>query len=716
MNRMKYLCLLLLTIVVPALADSFTDTVKLLEAGKYEQAKLSLSQLKTEKSSPLQNAERLKHLGTVEFKLNSDYNVWTGYFDKAIHFLQKQNPPPKQELAVTHFQKANCLINYGFLQVRELRLTTTDSKHHFKILAQSVSPATKSLQNAMNFYPVHKKADILMLKADLAMLTQMLTKKESAKLLIKLYDDAYELEVASNTTPRKDVLLCSILRQAVIARQNGLYDQALALSEKSLTIISENHELNLEAELQYAATQIDLVEKRKNFEELEELLLKSIEKVEKLRTENVSSGLFFLPSRYFSKRVAAYELLLELYTKQDKTGKMLVAIDQMKARAFKDLVVNKMQRYPELDIEKVQRKLRKKQAVAVEYFLGSQKSWMFIITDDQIYRKEIACPGPQIVAKVKTVVKGYTNLKLLRHYKSSSMNPEKYKELLSCYITSNELYKLLLEPVSQLTDKPKTVYLIPHDVVNYLPFSALVKKLTPKNLLQAEFYVESGSPLSYIPSLSLLAIEYDKRYDADSKVLYRSEFDGESFYNLPHTPDEAERVADILDADIFAEDEFTREELTDESSYDVLYIASHLRKSDNPAENAVIVSAPKSLLTTRELITEFHQKINSNLTILSLCQTNIGEEIPSPGDDITTLSRAFLITGARAVLTGQWNLTDKESPAILRSTAKNYQTGGSVAESLHKAVKTYLDSVKTPFYRHPFYWANIIALEKGVTR
>ncbi len=695
--------------------NSLEDAVRAVENGQYQKADKLLLKIVQKKQPSLQKAKALRHLGTVKHKLNEERTLWIQKFEEAIKILNNL-PNQKEELSRTYFQKANCLINSALIRAREQRHSELSSIDLFNLLNDYVTPAQNSLTRAQANYPKQLKADILLLQADIKLLMGIIGSEKSKshlKQLTKMYANTYEFELKNNPNPRADVLSASLLRQVIILRQNGENDQALEISKKSLEVKSENRELNLEAKLQYAANRLLSNEKAHNLTDLEELLLKSINEVELMRLLNTQKKHYFLSKQYLSKRLSAYELLLDVYGRQDKVHEMLSIIDQMKARAFKSTTTQNNYFYPKLDLTAVQKQLKRDNAVAVEYFLGANKSWIFIISKDALSYREINKSAHQIVSLTKNVISGYTDLTLLRHYKATTRKPEQYQKLLEVYQNSNELYKLLLEPLESLKYTPNSIYLIPHDVTNYLPFSALVKQLNKENLLKSEFYAEKSAPLTFLPSLSLLTNKPSKYYTGKSKVFYRAKFNN-GFYDLPNSKTEAENIAETIGAKLYSEKEFIKSKIIGTEPLNILYLASHVdNRPSKPNKHAVILSSwAKENLSVEDLILNCKDKIKTNLTILSLCQTNRGEKIPTIGDDLSNLSRAFLIAGSKSVLTSQWVVTDDHTPQILEKLINNYINGATPAKALDGAIKQYLNTVKSPFHRHPFYWGNLIILQR----
>jgi len=722
-TRVKILTLFVLIFSALSGSDSYaetlTDAVKLLNGGNYKQAKAMLNVLQRSTTDPIEKAVILKNLGTCNQKLNEDYLLWTNQFDEAVELITNLSSIPEKELAIIHFQKANCLINSAFTALRNSNLSGISENDRFNIIKFYLSPAEKSLSQLKEHRSkgLGLASDIKVLKADIKILMQLLTKeKENQTYLRKILNKTYG-KALQNKHWRDDIRLYALIRKIAVLRNDGQIKKTIKLAQKALKIESENLELNLEAKLQYAAAKLVSLKPNEGYQDLERFINACIVEVESLRRSNIEAEQFLKAKQFFSQRTSAYELLLDLYNKFDKNEEMLITIDQMKARTFKEFVIDKSPSYPILNLKDVQKNLKENNAIAVEYFLGFSKSWLFIITPESVIKHHLDISGQQIVHKTKLVLSGYRNTQLLRHYKSSSREPEKFQTLLATYQASHELYNQLLKPLEEFNKDAEIVYFIPHDVINYLPFSALIEKLDHSNLLQSEFYSETAPPISYVPSLSLLTKKLNPRYTGKSRIFYQSHFSGSKLYNLPYSNQQAQSIAQITKGKLFSGDSFSTQELTDTQSANLIYISSHVKHYDSSADNAIVLGDKGNTeLSVNKLINECKGQIKANLGVLCLCGTNVGEVVPLPGDDLATLSRALLITGCRSVITSQWNVTDKETPMILKEATINYTNGLSAAKSLDLAIKKYLKEVPSQFYRHPFYWGNLLVLEKEMTR
>lgn len=98
------------------------------------------------------------------------------------------------------------------------------------------------------------------------------------------------------------------------------------------------------------------------------------------------------------------------------------------------------------------------------------------------------------------------------------------------------------------------------------------------------------------------------------------------------------------------------------------------------------------------------------LAVLSACDTNLGEE--QRGEGVWTISRGFLVAGAKRVVASNWIVDDQAGARLtaefLRQVAESMSKGESgvdYAASLQQA-KRRLRGDRN--YSHPYYWANFV--------
>ncbi len=126
--------------------------------------------------------------------------------------------------------------------------------------------------------------------------------------------------------------------------------------------------------------------------------------------------------------------------------------------------------------------------------------------------------------------------------------------------------------------------------------------------------------------------------------------------------------------------------------FQVLHFAVHgIADRKFPERTAlVLLSDPSAgedgLLQPRE-ISRFG--LRANVVVLSACETAAGPTIGQEG--VLNLARAFLIAGARSVITTLWTISDDTSTALMKQFYQNLANGHDVADALLEAKKAVVD-------------------------
>lgn len=312
---------------------------------------------------------------------------------------------------------------------------------------------------------------------------------------------------------------------------------------------------------------------------------------------------------------------------------------------------------------------------------------------------------------------------------------DKRGSLQEAYQASNLLYKELFENVHHkfLNGKYDHVYVMPHHILNYLPFSALVINVNPENLFLSKYVADSyGMPLTYLPSLSALRPS-ENNYDfKDTMVFARGTYSYPAFYNncpdnpdnpsapplnLPNVFNEGKHVVQMLATppeNCFWEKNASEYNLISKASEKpkaIVHIASHAHLDPNsPLDSYVVLAASHNedgKVKVRELLDRYSGKLKIGLLVLSACDTNKGEESIQPGDDIAALSNAFIVAGTENVIATQWPASDTSFPQIMGFFYSYLKQGASPDIALALAQRQFLLNGQTVF-RYPIYWANIV--------
>jgi CHAT domain-containing protein len=120
--------------------------------------------------------------------------------------------------------------------------------------------------------------------------------------------------------------------------------------------------------------------------------------------------------------------------------------------------------------------------------------------------------------------------------------------------------------------------------------------------------------------------------------------------------------------------------------FDVLHFAVHAFADPKFPERAALVllndpaGGDDGLLQPRE-IGQFH--LNAGVVVLSACDTAVGPTLGQEG--VLNIARAFLLAGARSVITTLWAVSDATSTAVMRRFYENLSAGESIAAALARS-------------------------------
>jgi CHAT domain-containing protein/tetratricopeptide (TPR) repeat protein len=143
-----------------------------------------------------------------------------------------------------------------------------------------------------------------------------------------------------------------------------------------------------------------------------------------------------------------------------------------------------------------------------------------------------------------------------------------------------------------------------------------------------------------------------------------------------------------------------------EHGFGYIHFAVHAVSGDNPDRASLIMRRDPSIgddgsLTASEII---RMRLPANLVVLSACDTNVG---PIQGEEgVSALSTAFLIAGARTVVSTLWPIEDAATLVLMKAFYAQVAKGVSTAEALTRAKRDLL--ARFGAASSPIYWAGFI--------
>jgi CHAT domain-containing protein len=362
-----------------------------------------------------------------------------------------------------------------------------------------------------------------------------------------------------------------------------------------------------------------------------------------------------------------------------------------------EISILKAQSRQTVGIEEVQRSLSSS-TVILEYVVAEPKSYCLAISRAGV--NLIALAGQH---QIEALVTGY--LKAVKAKQPARLE-------------ARQLYDALIAPVSEVAPKPDVI-VVRDGLLHLVPFDALVDG-AGRYLAETHTVVYSPSAGAFYllatrrhrahPTHQLLAVGGIPYNRGELKLVAVTRgYDENALSDLPASKDEVlaadsavrGRGNTVLLGAKATESAFKRSMLSD---YRILHLAVHGFASTTDSNRAalILLSDPAAgedgLLQAAEIV---QLKLNADLVILSACDTAVG---PVQGEEgIATLSRAFLLSGARTVISTLWSVDDTFSLFLMKQFYRHLTAHEPAAYALAAAKRDMLRKYGSAAV--PYYWA-----------
>ena len=366
-------------------------------------------------------------------------------------------------------------------------------------------------------------------------------------------------------------------------------------------------------------------------------------------------------------------------------------------------------------VKQIQNILEPNQAV-ISYFYGYDNLYIYTITKDSAYIGISSTKGLADTIKI--------------FYKSLQSNSD--QALQNYRKTALSLYTYTMP--SYLPDNVDELILIPDDLLNIVPFEALLLNSDlPQDLHEFKHY-------------PFLVKNYAVSYSYSSYLFYTTHFNtniqlgpidylgiapgfvgnntpiflGTRISPIPGTIEEVKSIAGL-----FSQNSMTYKILVDTdatetafkslnlNNYKIIHIATHgFIFSQKPELSALIFSkesAPDDgFLYVNEI---YNLGINASLVTLSACETGLGKI--SKGEGVLGISRAFMYAGAQNLIISLWKVADKPTKELMTQFYTNLLANNpQLTPKTHysKALQKAKIKMITSKLSHPYFWASFILI------
>jgi CHAT domain-containing protein len=286
---------------------------------------------------------------------------------------------------------------------------------------------------------------------------------------------------------------------------------------------------------------------------------------------------------------------------------------------------------------------------------------------------------------------------------------------------ARDLFGVLLRPIPQVTAKTRLI-VVPDGSLNLLPFDALIDEhgryvvqshvityapsSTTLYLLKSKPFVGKranallavgGVPYSQ-GGIKLTAVERGPTPDKEFGDLPNSEAEVKAAETAIRSPENKE----ITGAN--ATETNLKQALVRQFGY--VHLAVHAFSSANPDRASLVVLRDPShgedgFIQASEIV---QMRIPAKLVVLSACETQVG---PIQGEEgVSALSTAFLLAGARTVVSTLWPIDDQAALLLMQAFYRHLGRGEPPADSMATAKRELL--AKYGSKSSPVYWAGFV--------
>ena len=337
----------------------------------------------------------------------------------------------------------------------------------------------------------------------------------------------------------------------------------------------------------------------------------------------------------------AYSIFLSKVRKEDKEQASLMTVEPLGLKEVQELLDSGTS--------------------LLEYFVTGKEVFAWVVEREKLQFQRVELRKDKLSGLVKT----------LRDSIFTLGEREKFND------TSAVLYRQLIEPLLPHISG-KELIIVPHDVLHYLPFHALVGS-------DGRYLIEKY-PVYYLSSASLLQFVKEKRKAGGEKVLAFGNPDlGDPEKNLEFAELEAKEVkAAYPESSVYIRKEATEEKSKALSAnHDILHFATHAElNEDDPLSSAVLLAREDKEDGRLEVREIFGMELKAKLVVLSGCETGLGKL--STGDELVGLTRAFIYAGTPSVVASLWSVDDSSTAHLMASFYRNLKTMSKV-EALRQA-------------------------------
>lgn len=412
---------------------------------------------------------------------------------------------------------------------------------------------------------------------------------------------------------------------------------------------------------------------------------------------------------------------------QQEINELNVKIERFKAEVKREHPQYYEHRYENhlTSLDEVQVFLRQNDKALIEYALGLQHNYVFLVTGNSIDMIELKFDKKEFAAQTQELRTALTDYDFVVKQKEQS-RPAYEK-------AARYFYQTFAQELIERTDKNQHLIIVPDQQLGHLPFETfLTEEVNAAAALYELPYLIKRNPISYSYSATILLNQISrktKRVVPEKGVLafaasypevgpdsYSHQRGGdlgtlrEGLSPLPGAKEEVSIMQKYLwgafyNGSIASEENFKSEA----KKYNIIHLAMHgILNPSYPILSSLVFTEDSSEVEDNFLRAyEIAQmELNADLVVLSACETGYGKF--QQGEGVMSLAHSFAYAGASSVLMSLWQVNDLSTQTIMKDYYTNLATFKSKETALQKAKLDFLESQKDNIFSHPAFWAAFV--------
>jgi CHAT domain-containing protein len=261
------------------------------------------------------------------------------------------------------------------------------------------------------------------------------------------------------------------------------------------------------------------------------------------------------------------------------------------------------------------------------------------------------------------------------------------------------LYEALLRPIENVIGDYEKVYIVPVKELSYIPFGALVNKVSDDKM---KYAIEDYN-IGYLSSMYLFDLIYNLNTHLSESILLM----GNPDRSLPFAEVEVNEIAKLFASKkLFVEANASIKNFEGNvKGNKIIHLATHGKLVEESLKDSWLLFANGEKF---DMSNAYNLPLDgTELVVLSACESGLGGK----GLEYSTLARAFANAGAQSVLATLWEVNDLATQELMVRFYKYYLSGSDKFTALAKAQRDLIHSDNKEL-THPSKWSPFIIIGK----